>query len=92
VSPDRPRGLQSGVCAICKCKVSDQRNRRKGRPLDGKHRLTSITIGETDKMRGLPCHSCNLGLGKFDHSLVYLGNAIDYLLGRHVEEDDGNVE
>ena len=31
--------LQGGTCPICKCKVSDNRNRRKGSRADGEHRF-----------------------------------------------------
>jgi hypothetical protein len=84
--------LQGGACAICKCKLSDKRNRRKGRPTAGEERFDLDHDRVTDKLRGLLCHSCNMGLGKFDDSLANLRAAIDYLLGRHLVDDDGDVE
>jgi hypothetical protein len=79
--------VQGGVCAICKCKASERRNLRTGRTTLAGPRFDFDHNGLTDKMRGLLCHSCNMALGKFDHSLYYLQNAIDYLLDKHVEGD-----
>jgi Recombination endonuclease VII len=34
---------------------------------------------ETNKLRGLLCHNCNVGLGHFKDKIVLLESAIDYL-------------
>ena len=33
----------------------------------------------TNKVRGLLCRACNLGLGNFEDSIIYLKNAISYM-------------
>lgn len=58
---------QSGVCAICKleCKCHP--------------RLSVDHCHASDKIRGLLCHACNLGLGNFKDSPVLLLEALKYL-------------
>ena len=34
---------------------------------------------QTDKIRGLLCHDCNVGLGNFKDDKILLQKAIDYL-------------
>jgi hypothetical protein len=77
--------VQGGLCAICKCKASDKRNKRKGVFPDRGPRFDFDHDSVTGKMRGLLCHSCNMGLGEFDHHIGYLTKAIEYLLGKHTE-------
>lgn len=64
---------QKGCCAICRSKISNARTSRLF--VDHNH--------ETDKVRGLLCHSCNLGLGLFKDSPKLLQNAIKYLSDRN---------
>src|SRR6266567_8999063 len=56
---------QGGVCAICKKK--------------SKRRLVVDHCHLLNKVRGLLCHKCNLGLGMFDDDTDRLRAAIAYL-------------
>ena len=41
---------------------------------------------ETNVVRGVLCHTCNVGLGHFKDSIVRLKNAIDYLTRTNKQE------
>ena len=56
---------QNNLCAICSQPSTRTLN------VDHDH--------ETGKVRALLCINCNLGIGNFQDSLVYLQNAVDYL-------------
>lgn len=60
--------LQSGMCAICNNKTE------KKLCMDHDH--------FSKKVRGLLCHSCNLGLGSFRDNPVLLRKSISYLEGK----------
>jgi hypothetical protein len=60
---------QSGVCAIC-----GKPNRMKYR-----RRLTIDHDHKTNKVRGLLCHHCNMGLGSFGDMPELLEKAASYL-------------
>lgn len=60
---------QKGVCFICQGKCAT------GRKLAVDH----VKGTEPPKIRGLLCAACNLGLGKFAHSMKRLLRAICYL-------------
>lgn len=65
---------QNAACAICKKfeEMFDKRtNKKKHLCVDHDHK--------TGKVRGLLCHSCNLGLGKFKDNISSLKTAITYL-------------
>lgn len=63
---------QGGVCAICGKKETVKRNKiTQELSVDHDHK--------TNKIRGLLCHSCNVGLGKFKDNPYLLQSAIDYL-------------
>ena len=65
---------QNHVCAICKKPekiLSRKRDRIKGLSIDHCH--------ETNKIRGLLCHHCNVALGSFNDSIELLQSAINYL-------------
>ena len=65
---------QNGVCALCKqpeTQVDTRRNKLKRLAVDHSH--------ETGTVRGLLCHECNTGLGKFKDSPALLKAAIKYL-------------
>ena len=62
-------GLQGGGCAICGS--VDPKFGRKYFCVDHDH--------ATQQVRGLLCHSCNLGLGHFQDSSVLLKSAQAYL-------------
>ncbi len=64
---------QNNSCAICGINQSDT---TKKLSVDHNH--------ETNQVRGLLCNSCNLGLGQFKDSVVFLSYAIEYL-----EKHDG---
>jgi hypothetical protein len=59
---------QNHCCAICRRHVSEL---TKALSLDHNH--------ETGKTRGLLCHRCNLGIGKFEDDPEILQAATDYL-------------
>lgn len=60
--------IQNGVCAIC------------NQPESGKREYLCVDHDhDTKKVRGLLCHDCNLGLGKFKDDPAILNKAIWYL-------------
>lgn len=59
---------QGGVCAIC---GSDTPNHKKGWAVDHCH--------NTNKVRGILCYGCNVGLGHFKDDIEKLLNAVSYL-------------
>ena len=61
--------VQGGVCAIC----------RQPETVKGRDNLAVDHNHETDEVRGLLCHSCNTGLGKFKDDPELLQRAISYL-------------
>lgn len=61
--------LQNGVCAICGSDESE--SMREHLCVDHDH--------STGVVRGLLCHSCNIGLGKFKDDSELLKKAIIYL-------------
>ena len=73
VEYDKMLNAQNGVCLICKnVELSKHQN--------GKIRDLAVDHDhKTNKIRGLLCSMCNMGLGKFRENLEYLKNAIDYL-------------
>lgn len=60
---------QAGKCAICNKEPSTKR----GLHVDHCH--------ETNKVRGLLCHGCNVGIGNFQHNVDLMKTAIRYLGG-----------
>lgn len=65
---------QKGLCAICN--LPESRRSRKG---DSICRLTIDHCHASEKVRGLLCHDCNTGLGKFKDNQDLLLNALAYL-------------
>ena len=59
---------QNNSCAICGINQSDTVRKLS---VDHNH--------ETNQVRGLLCNGCNLGLGQFKDSVVFLSYAIEYL-------------
>ena len=69
---------QSGLCAICfKSETIKQFGKIKPLSVDHCHK--------TNKIRGLLCSSCNVGLGHFKDDILLLGSAKKYLI-----ENNGN--
>lgn len=63
---------QNYVCAICnEVRVTKRKLINQNLYVDHDH--------ETGRVRGLLCHYCNLGLGKFQDSVSLLKSAINYL-------------
>lgn len=60
--------MQGGVCAICGVKARGGRN---GFSVDHDH--------ANGRVRGLLCHACNLGIGKFNDNLALVKAAAVYL-------------
>jgi hypothetical protein len=65
---------QKGVCAICNRTVVSTRE-YPTLVVDHDH--------QTNKIRGLLCRACNIGLGHFEDNVLYLQAAIRYLLGEY---------
>jgi hypothetical protein len=61
---------QSGVCGICKLEQATTARQ---------YRLYVDHDHRTGQIRGLLCHTCNLGLGHFKDQIPLLQNATDYL-------------
>jgi len=59
---------QNNLCAIC------------GKPNDGKKSFSVDHDHKTNKVRGLLCTSCNLGLGNFKDTIKLLASAARYLI------------
>jgi hypothetical protein len=68
---------QEGSCSICKS-VSPNRSGSNYFHVDHCH--------ITNKVRGLLCNSCNLGLGSFKDNTIILQKAIEYLNNSLVEK------
>lgn len=65
---------QNGLCNICglpETQVDTRRNKVKRLAVDHCH--------TTGKIRGLLCHECNTGLGKFKDNPELLNKAIQYI-------------
>lgn len=60
---------QEGKCCICGKEEHEMQQ----------NSLCVDHCHKTDKVRGLLCHSCNVGLGRFKDNIEYLKNAINYL-------------
>ena len=65
---ERMRSAQNGRCAICK---TDDTGRHRRFHVDHCH--------DTQEIRGLLCHGCNVSLGHFKHDVAVLEAAIGYL-------------
>jgi len=59
---------QNNACAICGVSATEL-----------KRELSVDHNHETNKIRGLLCHHCNIGLGNFRDSTTLLSVAIEYL-------------
>jgi hypothetical protein len=67
----------ASVCEIC------------GNPPNGKKRLAIDHDHDTGKLRGMLCHTCNLGLGAFKDNEVLLHKAFFYLMKHKPVADVG---
>lgn len=65
---------QNNCCAICKVHI-DEHKKRKGE----KNNFAVDHCHETNKIRGLLCYKCNMGLGYFNDSIEKLETALNYL-------------
>lgn len=65
---------QKGLCAIC-----NKEETRRNRAGEISKRLCVDHCHETNVIRGLLCHSCNTGIGKFKDDINLLKSAIIYL-------------
>lgn len=59
---------QKGLCAICG-----------GPPVAGRGELSVDHCHKTNKVRGLLCQHCNLGIGYFKDSILFIEKALSYL-------------
>jgi hypothetical protein len=64
---------QNGVCLICETPMVNGGNTRNSAHIDHDH--------STGVVRGILCHSCNMGLGKFYDAPEVLEKAASYLRG-----------
>ena len=74
ITPEEYEGmkqLQGDKCAICNTPDTGK----------GKENWQVDHCHETDKVRGLLCMSCNIGLGSFKDNELLLAKAIEYLNG-----------
>jgi len=67
---------QDGKCAICN-EIGNEWVDSTGRKRPA---LLVDHCHETNKVRGLLCHNCNIGIGNLRHSLEILENAKKYLI------------
>lgn len=63
---------QNSCCAICKVHVSEHESQK------GKH-FAVDHCHITNKVRGLLCYKCNMGLGYFNDNPILLDQALSYL-------------
>lgn len=72
----------NNVCAICKQKET-RKSRTEGQicrlSVDHCHHCSEKGIKGIKNVRGLLCHSCNTGIGKFKDNIDLLKNVISYL-------------
>lgn len=76
ITPDEYAAMltsQGGVCAICANSETSEDYRGKRRELAIDHCHT------TDKVRGLLCYTCNIGLGYFKDNIEMMEMGIEYL-------------
>jgi hypothetical protein len=74
--------LQKGVCAIC--------HQPETRTNKWDHLILPLAVDhdhETDRVRGLLCHNCNIALGNFQDDPQRLIVASEYLLTNHTLDD-----
>jgi hypothetical protein len=67
----------SAVCEIC------------GDPPEAKRRLAIDHNHQTGKLRGMLCHTCNLGLGAFKDDVLRIHKAAMYLASRECKGEVG---
>lgn len=67
---------QGGLCAAC------------GKPPTAGQRLCIDHEHDTGRVRGLLCHSCNLGIGSLGDSVEGVAAALAYLVASSVLEND----
>jgi hypothetical protein len=82
---------QGGRCAICSDLFTDS---GKGVPhIDHDHECCPVNRACEKCLRGLLCHHCNMGLGRFRDNPVLLRGAAFYLLNPppHVARRDSSV-
>lgn len=82
---------QNNLCAICN-KTETKKSRTEGNicrlTLDHCHFCEDNEIKGIKAIRGMLCHACNVGLGKFKDNTQLLQNAINYLKAHeHIMED-----
>jgi hypothetical protein len=65
---------QGGVCAICNS-AEPMKHKKTGQAFE----LSVDHDHRTGKVRGLLCHACNTGMGKFEDSVELLLSAVTYL-------------
>jgi len=79
-------GKHQNLCAICG--NEETRKSRNG----GICRLAIDHCHDSGKIRGLLCHGCNTGLGKFKDNINLLESAIQYLKQhKHIKDDSTGV-
>ena len=71
---------QKNLCAIC-----GQEETRRNRSGEVTKRLSVDHCHKTDLIRGLLCHDCNTGIGKFKDNIELLQSAIDYLIKHNTD-------
>jgi hypothetical protein len=62
--------VQGGKCAICRDNLA----------ADARYGIAVDHCHSTGRVRGLLCHACNLGLGRFKDNIHALQRAVAYLL------------
>jgi hypothetical protein len=70
---------QNSRCAICKTEMKDY-----------SRRFSVDHCHITNKVRGLLCLQCNVGIGNLKESPTVIVSALDYLLSHGGETNEGN--
>lgn len=84
--------LQGDACGVCRVRFGDWMTSLRNRPVGTRKRPNEFKIDhchQTDVVRGILCHSCNVGLGLLGDDPVTLRAAAEYVDGHQNRATDG---